>query len=43
MFGKNGVKIDLFEKNKIGGRLDVKEINGSKYEVGGEVINKRKK
>lgn len=35
--------IDLFEPNKIGGRLAVTEINGRDYEVGGAVIHPRNK
>jgi hypothetical protein len=37
------VHIDLFEPNKIGGRLAVTEINGRDYEVGGAVIHPRNK
>lgn len=43
LFGPNGVHIDLFEPNKIGGRLAVTEINGRDYEVGGAVIHPRNK
>lgn len=43
LFGPNGVHIDLFEQNKIGGRLAVTEINGRNYEVGGAVIHPRNK
>jgi prenylcysteine oxidase/farnesylcysteine lyase len=43
LFGPDGVHIDLYEPNKIGGRLAVTEISGRDYEVGGAVIHPRNK
>jgi hypothetical protein len=43
LFGPNGAQIDLYEPNKIGGRLSVIEVNGRDYEVGGSVIHPRNK
>lgn len=43
MFGPNGVHIDLFEPNRIGGRLSVIDVSGRGYEVGGSIIHPRNK
>jgi len=41
---KDLVKIDLYEGNKIGGRLATVMMNdGNEYETGGSVIHKRNK
>lgn len=37
-FGK-GVKIDLFERGEVGGRLATLTVRGQEYEAGGSVIH----
>jgi protoporphyrinogen oxidase len=43
LFGPNGVDIDLYEPNKIGGRLSVINVGGRDYEVGGSIIHPKNK
>jgi protoporphyrinogen oxidase len=43
LFGPDGAHVDLFEPNKIGGRLSVTDVDGRDYEVGGAVIHPRNK
>lgn len=43
LFGPHGAVIDLYEANKIGGRLSVIEVDGRDYEVGGSVIHPQNK
>ncbi|KAJ9598876.1 hypothetical protein L9F63_026586, partial [Diploptera punctata] len=43
LFGPKGAQIDLYEPNKIGGRLSVIEVNGRNYEAGGSIIHGRNK
>ena len=43
LFGPKGAHIDLYEPNKIGGRLSVVEVNGRNFESGGSIIHERNK
>ncbi|XP_023708450.1 prenylcysteine oxidase 1 isoform X2 [Cryptotermes secundus] len=43
LFGPHGAFIDLYEANKIGGRLSVVEVDGRDYEMGGSVIHPQNK
>lgn len=41
---KDSAKIDIYEGNKVGGRLDTVVMNdGNEYETGGSVIHQRNK
>lgn len=40
---KNDLKIDLYEANKIGGRLATIKIDDNEYEAGGSIIHKDNK
>ncbi|CAG0899810.1 unnamed protein product [Cyprideis torosa] len=39
--GSGGVKVDLYEKNQIGGRLQTAFLGGVEYETGGSIIHSR--
>nr|CAD7201263.1 unnamed protein product [Timema douglasi] len=43
LFGSNGAQIDLYESNRIGGRLATIEVNNQKYEAGGSILHPRNK
>nr|CAD7586280.1 unnamed protein product [Timema genevievae] len=43
LFGSNGAQIDLYESNRIGGRLAMIEVNNQKYEAGGSILHPRNK
>lgn len=39
LFGRDGIKVDLYEQEAVGGRLATVNIDGLEYEIGGSVIH----